>query len=97
MTLTVDLLAMAGAQYLELNGVKGVFIPEVPNYRFTPQQRIGRRSFPPKASAQLVFFRGRKRNGKRGRDLAKQGIYPEYHDIVLESSGMDSTSTMRWC
>ena len=97
MMVEVNLLDFFGAELVEVDGIKGVFIPEVPNYRFTPQQRIGRRSFPPKASAQLVFFRGRKRNGKRGRDLAKQGIYPEYHDIVLESSGMDSTSTMRWC
>ena len=47
MTINFDLLALACAEYCEHNGQMGVFIPEVPNFKYTPGTGTRRNASPP--------------------------------------------------
>ena len=94
MTFCVDLLAMAGAQYMELNGVKGVFIPEVPNFKYKPGESFRRGANPPRAMLSMAMFKTHRASQKYDW-MGKQMIPPDYQDEYL--SNPDMVSRSRYC
>ena len=81
MILNVDLLSIPCAEYCERNGVKGVFIPEVPNFRFSPESR-GKRGQPAMATLTIDLFKTKYRTQKTDY-LGKMRIWPEYQDAYM--------------
>lgn len=59
MLVNFDLLALPGAEYCERDGVRGVFVPEVPNFEYFPATRTGKKSTPSRAVIRSRQIRAR--------------------------------------
>ena len=49
MRVNIDLLGLPGAEYCDRDGVKGVFVPEEPNFEYQPGKKKGKKSDPSRA------------------------------------------------
>jgi len=89
MTLHIDLLEIPCAEYCEHNGVRGVFIPETPNFRYVPldepaARKKTRSRYNDKKQgraiirAELLHTRGGKCDY-----FGKLNVWPEYEDAFL--------------
>ncbi len=77
MIINFDLLGIPCSEYCEHDGVKGVFIPEVPNFKYTPGTGTRKNAFPPKAVVNLALFKSRNQNRKY--DYAVRQLIPQEH------------------
>lgn len=78
MRLNIDLMAIPGAEQIEYGGVKGVFIPEVPNYRHFNK----RGSIPERAIIAVNLYKTKTRSQKYDH-VGQMMIYPEYAEAFL--------------
>lgn len=82
MTLNIDLLALACAEYCERDGQKGVFIPEVPNFKYTPGTGTRKRATPARAIVSLNLYKSK--NPRKKYDSVGQQLIPqEYLEAYL--------------
>ena len=82
MTVNIDLLGIPCAEYCEHDGIKGVFIPEAPNFRYSPPERLGRGAVPARAMISVGLFKTNKRSQKYDY-MGQMNIWPEYQDAYL--------------
>ncbi|MBR3467400.1 MAG: hypothetical protein IKH15_09300 [Bacteroidales bacterium] len=84
MIIYIDLLGIPRAEYCERNGVKGIFIPEVPNFRYSPESNFKRGSVPARAMIGVGLYKTNKRSQKYDY-LGQMKIFPEYQEIYMAS------------
>ena len=93
MTLKIDLLGLACAEYIELDGVKGVFIPETPNFTFIPSTGYRRKATRPRAFICLQLL---KPASKKNYDwMGRQTIPKEHFGEYMSNPNM--VSRKAWC
>lgn len=80
MKIYVDLLGIPGAEKIEHNGIKGIFIPEVPNYR--EQQAKGNN--PARATIAINLW-PTKNKAQRYDFSGQMQIYPEHAEAYLSN------------
>lgn len=78
MRLNIDLMAIPGAEQIEYGGVKGVFIPEAPNYRHFNK----RGSIPERAIIAVNLYKTKTRSQKYDH-VGQMTIFPEYAEAFL--------------
>lgn len=84
MIVNMDLLGIPCAAYCKHNGVKGIYIPEVPNFRYFPGEPSMRRGKP--ARAILRFGPLKTMNRKQKYDfMGRMHIWPEFLDAYMSN------------
>lgn len=84
MILNIDLLGLPCAEYCEHNGVKGIFIPEVPNFRYTPGSGPKKGGTPARGTIGLNLYKT-KNASQRYDYMGRMNIWPEYRDAYLSN------------
>lgn len=82
MIINLDLLGIPCAEYCEHNGVKGIFIPEVPNFIYLPESKILRESFPARAMIRFGLLKTKDKKQKYDY-MGRMHIWPEYQDAYM--------------
>lgn len=82
MILNIDLLGIPCAEYCEKNGVKGIFIPEVPNFRFDPGDGGKRGGKPQRAMIRIGLLKTIRKSQKYD-FMGRMNIWPEYRDAYM--------------
>lgn len=87
MILNIDLLGIPGSEYCEMNGVKGVFIPEVPNFRYSPakNQTHRRGGTPERAVIGAGLYKIRAEKKKNYDYFGRMTVWPEYREAYLSN------------
>ena len=80
MVVNIDLLGFAGAEYCDRDGVKGVFIPEEPNFDFRRGVNVGKKSSPSRA---VVSSKLKKVSGKTYGWCGGNRIPRKYYDAYM--------------
>ena len=94
MMINVDLLGLACAEYCEHNGVKGVFIPEVPNFRYKPGTGFRKGETPARAMVSVSMLKANKQSQKYDW-MGRQVIPKEHLDAYMANP--NTVSRKRWC
>lgn len=94
MTINIDLLGLACAEYCEHNGVKGVFIPEVPNFNYHPGTGFRKGAMPPRASVSIHLYKTNKKSQKYDW-MGRQTIPSNHLDTYM--SNPNTVNRKRWC
>lgn len=94
MTLNFDLLGLACAEYTEHDGVKGVFIPEEPNFTYTPGSGYRKGATPPRAVVNVQLYKTLKRQQKYDW-MGRQMIPARFRDAYMANP--NTVSRKRWC
>lgn len=80
MRVNFDLLALPGAEYCERDGVRGVFVPEEPNFEFHPASLAGKNGTPSRAVVCTSLIRAR----RAAYDWSGSSFVPrKYYDAYL--------------
>lgn len=84
MMLHVDLLGIPCAEYCERDGVRGVFIPEEPNFHYEPPGRYFKGKNPARAVVRASLFRTFRKSQKY--DYMGKIIIPkDYQDAYMSN------------
>lgn len=94
MMINVDLLGLACAEYCEHNGVKGVFIPEVPNFKYHPCTGFRKGATPARATVNVRLYKTNKQSQKYDW-MGRQVIPKEHMDAYMANP--NTVSRKRWC
>lgn len=78
MIFNIDLLGIPCAEYCEHNGVKGIFIPEVPNFRFIK----GDKRKPDRAILKTSVFRTQHK-AQSYDYMGRMDVLPEHRDAYM--------------
>lgn len=82
MVINIDLLGIPCAEYCEKNGVKGIFIPEVPNFRYDPGDVGKRGGRPARATIRVGMLKTTHKKQKYD-FMGRMSVWPEYRDAYM--------------
>lgn len=87
MILNIDLLGIPGSEVIEHDGVKGVFIPEIPNYRYSPaKNQVHRRGgTPERAIIAVGLYKMKQEKEKKFDYFGRMTVWPEYREAYLSN------------